>query len=381
MRILMLNNEFPPLGGGTASATKALLTELSSKPGIEIELLTASGSDRDQIDDFAPNIKVHRLPVKVSCLHHASGWELIQFSRHAGLRAGALHRERPFDVTFAWCTLPAGYTAWRLWKKFRLPYIVRTSGPDLPGHEARYKWIYPLLTPLLQVIWRGAKAVLGKCARDKEVLRKYVPSSDVRIIPNGVDSKEFSPEARPENDPVKILCVARIVPIKGQIELAHAFRRLVDRGTKARLIFAGTGDSEESLRRTVRALGLDDSVDLLGYVPRERLPALYRSADLFALNSYNESMSIATLEALASGLPAVVTDVGGMDQLILPGKNGFVVPVGARTELADALEKLCTSPALRAEFSAAARLHALQFDWSSTAQGYLGLLSEAAALR
>jgi glycosyltransferase involved in cell wall biosynthesis len=116
-----------------------------------------------------------------------------------------------------------------------------------------------------------------------------------------------------------------------------------------------------------------------GYVPREHIPAYYASAHTFVLPSYNEGMSVATLEAMAAGLPLVVTRTGGTADLVNEGVNGFTFEWSDMNTLTDHLYQLATNRDLCRTMGEASRKHAKCFTWDQTVVGYLGIFSELAA--
>jgi glycosyltransferase involved in cell wall biosynthesis len=115
----------------------------------------------------------------------------------------------------------------------------------------------------------------------------------------------------------------------------------------------------------------------LGFVPREEMPDVYGRADIFVLPSFNEGMSVALLEAMASGLPVIVTPTGGTDELL--DGNGLLVPWADVAALADAFGNLLASSALRAALGQKSRELALKRTWPDAAQAYLDLCRRVAA--
>jgi glycosyltransferase involved in cell wall biosynthesis len=123
-------------------------------------------------------------------------------------------------------------------------------------------------------------------------------------------------------------------------------------------------------------LNVGDYVRFAGYVTRQEVIAAYASADIFALPSFNEGMSIALLEALASGLPVVVTDTGGTSELVRG--NGLIVPWADAEGLADALAHLIDSPQLRDEMGRRSEEIAKGFSWKRVSRQYIEVCRQAA---
>ena len=125
---------------------------------------------------------------------------------------------------------------------------------------------------------------------------------------------------------LKVLCVSRLIERKGIRFLIEAIGRL--KNDPVELILVGDGNQEEELKELAKGLGVSDRVVFKGYVNHDSIGEIYRNSDLFVLPSQNEGMSNALLEAMASGLPVIVTDTGGTSELL--DGNGVVVPMGAR---------------------------------------------------
>ena len=122
---------------------------------------------------------------------------------------------------------------------------------------------------------------------------------------------------------LKVLCVSRLIERKGIRFLIEAIGRL--KNERVELTLIGDGNCEEELKKLANDLGVSDRVMFKGYVNHDSIGEIYRNSDLFVLPSQNEGMSNALLEAMASGLPVIVTDTGGTSELL--DGNGVVVPV------------------------------------------------------
>ncbi len=382
MRILMLNNEFPPLGGGTGSVTRAILEGLSKVPGLEIDLITSAMGKIPERIRFARNIRIFRVPVKNKVIHHSSNRELITYAVGAFSLVRALHGARPYDFCFAWSGVPAGGVAFALHKVAGLRYLVRVGGPDIPGFERRYRVIYPVLKPIIRRIWHGAEIVIAKCEGEADMIRKVDSEVKVLLVPNGVDLDAFQPGSTvPEQGPLRIICVARLIERKGQNDLIVAVKRLTEEGVQVTLDLIGTGDAQASYEKLATALRVDDRVRFCGYIPREKIAAFYASAQVFVLPSYNEGMSVAALEAMSAGLPLVLTRTGGTSDLVEDGVNGWSFNWADVEGLTGHLRTLAMNRPLIRLFGAASRKRAARFSWDMAVKEYLAIFETLACLR
>ena len=375
MRLLMLNNEFPPLGGGTGTVNRAMLERFAAVPDLEIDLITSSLGNRQERESFATKIEIHKVPVRNKNIHHSSNRELIEYAVRALLLAIALHRQNPYDLCLAWSAVPAGVVALFLKRILRLRYIVRVCGPDIPGFEQRYQMIHFFLGPLIRRVWSASERLIAKSAREIEMIHAVDPRMDCLLIPNGVDLRKFTRvQPIPDDGPIRLLCVGRLIERKGQHYLIEAVKRLTDGGIDVRLDLVGTGDARATNEALVAKLGLTDRVRFVGYVPREEIVREYAAAHVFVLPSYNEGMSVALLEAMAAGLALVVTPAGGTPELVQPGINGLVFEWADVEALTGHLRRLAEDRALARRLGEASRLRASNFSWDFAAQRYNEIL-------
>jgi phosphatidylinositol alpha-1,6-mannosyltransferase len=374
MRLLMINNEFPPLGGGTGTVNLAILDRFVSIQDLEVDLVTSTMGRKFEAEAYSENIRVCKLPVFKHNIHHASNVELLMFAVKALPFALKQHRQHPYDLCFAWSAVPAGGVALGLRRLLGLKYLVRVSGPDIPGFERRYQWLYPILTPIIRSIWLGAEAVVAKCQEESTWIREIDKKVKVTIIPNGVDAELFKPiGTKPLEGPLRILCVARLIRRKGQKYLIEAVKRLIDEDVDVVLELVGTGDEEDNYRSLVRDLGIANRVKFSGYVPREQIAGHYMRSDVFALPSFNEGMSVAALEAVAAGLPLIMTRTGGTSDLVEAGVNGFVFDWADISALTNLVRQLASNRSLALKMGEASRTKALELSWDATAESYLNL--------
>ena len=378
IRILMLNNEFPPLGGGTGTVNRALLQRFARAPEIEIDLITSALGTRYGQEQFAERVRIYQVPVDNRNIHHSSNRELLTYAARALPFAWKIHRSRPYDFCFAWSALPAGAVACALRYLTGLRYFLRVCGPDIPGFELRYGALYPVLTPVIRAAWHGARIVVAKCEREADMIRAVDRGVNISLIPNGVDLTAFGSATIPDDGALRLLCVARLIERKGQQHLIQAVKRLAEQGIDVTLELVGTGDAQAANETQARELGIAERVQFVGYVPREEIARHYSAAHVFVLASYNEGMSVATLEAMAAGLPVVVTRTGGTDELVVEGVNGLTFDWADVSALTAHLRRLALDRAQARRMGAASHARAMSFSWDGVTQSYLKLFERFA---
>jgi glycosyltransferase involved in cell wall biosynthesis len=196
---------------------------------------------------------------------------------------------------------------------------------------------------------------------------RVVPGDRVHVVWNGIDVARFSPHRRPElrrallgldlQTPL-VVCVGRLTPQKGHAVLLEAIalaRRAVPRLT---LALAGDGPLREELLAQATRLGLGEAVRFLG--KWHDVPPLLSCADVLVQPSTFEGLPLAVLEGMAAAVPAVVADVVGSNETVVPGESGLIVPPNAPRELAQAIQRILEDPALARRLGTAARRRAEQ---------------------
>jgi glycosyltransferase involved in cell wall biosynthesis len=222
--------------------------------------------------------------------------------------------------------------------------------------------------------------IIAQSAFERYVRVGAVPRSKLEMIPNGVDTHRFQPtpslreKTRAElnlGSDFVWLAVGRLVEQKNYPNLLRAVGMLSS--TNWQLLVVGGGDLQERLTAQAAELGVSHKVR---FVPaREDIVALYSASDAFVMSSAFEGMSAALQEAIAMGLPCVVTDVGANRDLVCDGVSGYVVPPADSSRLAKAMENLMTAPASRRErFAKHARNVAVsQYEFTKVGQKWCNL--------
>ncbi|NUT37555.1 MAG: glycosyltransferase [Hamadaea sp.] len=202
------------------------------------------------------------------------------------------------------------------------------------------------------LVAHAANQVIAQCSDEvRELLRLGVTRDHISVVPSGVDLDLFSPgpsgpRLRDPRQPARILSVGRLVVRKGFLDLIKALRLIPG----AELVIAGGPPEAElgsdplavHLMRCAADLGLGDRVRLLGGVPQDRMPELYRSADLVACTPAYEPFGLTPLESMACGTPVVAYAVGGLTDSITHNVSGVLVAPGDVDGLAKAIRELLT---------------------------------------
>ena len=205
----------------------------------------------------------------------------------------------------------------------------------------------------------------------REFVRQYFPSAPLRVIPNGVDVDTFKPGLAPirhlRDDAVNVLFVGRLEPRKGLRDLLRGYQYMKARVPNSRLIIVGDGPQRPRVESFISSHRIEDVV-MAGYVPQPVLPRYYASADIFcAPATGRESFGIVLLEAMASGLPVVATEIPGYLSVVSPGRDAVTVRPKGWAELGAALTLLALDEQLRRRMGEAGLEKARRYSWREVA--------------
>ncbi len=380
MKILFLNYEYPPLGGGAANATKCILQEFSNMSDLEVDLVTSSVDEKYHLEKIGQNIRLHKLPIgkNEANLHFQSQKNLLAYSWRAYIFSRKLVKfaqknKQPYDLSHSFFTVPCGFLSMLLKCEFGLPYIVSLRGSDVPYYSDRFVFLYKFIAPLIKFIWKKSKQVISNSEGLRKLAHKSAPRQAIEIIYNGIDTNQFKPKEGKKQLQNKFIITpgaSRLTDRKGINYLIEAISILAPKYPQILLKIMGDGNARQKLEEMVIKLQLEKNVEFVGIIPHEKVLPYYQEATLFVFPSLNEGMSNAMLEALATGLPLVSTNTGGASELIFENKNGFIIKFKNSADIAEKLDKLINNPKLVEDMGVESRKIAEKMSWKNVAKQY-----------
>jgi len=382
MRVTMLVRCLAMMRGGGETRHLAWMRELTAL-GVEVDVITGQplflGGARFPVAGVTHTIL--RSP-------YLRDW-VYTFQRKRGfgrLTMDALHLDEEWFCRAAWREIasrrqaPDVVHAHALYQAARLRRGSSAVVLNFPGEpNPRYAADIALADGLIADGWAAAElpARLGH---------------PVHAVPKGVDAEWFQPagpnlrsELGIEHKRV-VLGVGRFVPIKNMTLLVNAFARVAQSDPSAHLVLVGEGPEQASLVALADRRGVTKRVTFAGYVPQDQLGPYYRTADLFVLSSDFDNSPNVVLEAMACGLPAVSTNVGGAAEYIVPGRGGDLVAARDENALASAIEHWLNDAERRRIAGTFNRQRVVeQFSWRASAQRllevYHAVIAERHAVR
>jgi phosphatidylinositol alpha 1,6-mannosyltransferase len=352
MRIMIVTDQYPPMVGGVPTVTQGLAVDFANR-GDHVWVVAPSSGQRD----------VHRIEHKV----HVYRFSSFEWPTYEDLRIPFLPI-LPFrrllkkidpDIIHIHSPIVLGNIAQIVAGSLRKPVIV--TNHYLPINLSRSLSSDPLFgKPFMTVTYSYLVHFCNRCEyvtaptmTALNLLYEHGLRAPAQAISNGVDLKKFSPGERdkrlqqhlnlPQDQPL-ILSVNRLSQEKRIDVLIDAVAKMT---RDAHVAIASTGPAEEELRARVEELNLMNRISFLGFIPDKDLASLYRLADVFAIPSEAELQSLATMEAMACGLPVVAADAYALPELVHHNINGFLFQRGNSDELAQYLDVLVTDMELR----------------------------------
>lgn len=380
LNVLMVNYEFPPMGGGGGTTTR-FIAKYMARLGVNVTVVTAKPGDED-IVDHPDGFRINYVGPRKNKL---SGTHIPELARYAltliYYSKNIVKTIKP-DLLHCFFTLPSGSFGLFCKKVFNIPYITSALGADVPGFNIG-DWrldVYHALTKWIsRSIWNNSSFIVANSNSLKETCKKFDSRHNIEVITNGVDTDLFFPDTNKKNsDEVQLLFVSRLMPQKGIDTLIKACGILNQRNVRNyKLTVVGEGHLRELMFSLIKKYNLSERVNFLGWIDLEELPQIYRKADIFILPSVMEGMSSVTLQAMASGLPIVASRVKGFEEILEENVNGLTATYNNEEQFADAIEKLIKSPELREKMSKNSFKKSEQFSWDSIAKQYLGLYEKS----
>ncbi|HLW02077.1 MAG TPA: glycosyltransferase [Ktedonobacterales bacterium] len=349
MNIVIVTDQFPPMVGGVATVTHQLSVRLAER-GHHVTVVAPSENWHNE-QNHEQEIHIYRFS--------SFEWPAYEGQRIAFLPFLALRRlfqKIQPDVVHIHSPLVLGTLARVVAHTLHIPVIAtnhfmpinlsRSLVGDGPVGKTYSKVVYRYLVGFYQ----RCDYVTAPTSTAFKLLVEQSLHTPGEALSNGIDLTRFRPEPRDE-------CLRRALGLPADRPLALILTRLMEEKRvhillqamkqvqePVHLAVAGTGPDASALQTLAHRLGISQQVTFLGFVPDEQIVPLYSLADFFVMPSVAELQSLATLEAMACGLPVIAADAGALPELVKPGQNGYLFPSDKSDQLAFYLDKLLRQP-------------------------------------
>ena len=363
MRILMLNYEFPPLGGG-ASPVSYEIAKGYIELGHGVDVITMGFKELPEFE-VKDGINIYRVKCirskKEICYPH----EMFSFLFPAFLKAYSLHKKNNYDINHTHFIIPTGIISYFLKKFSGLNYIVTTHGSDVLGYNKRFNKFYPVLKPLWKTIVKNANYVITPSKFLQNKIKKITKNCNLKVIPHSIDLNKIKPM---EKEKYILLC-SRLFINKGVQDFLKAIKDVNLEEWTVKI--AGEGPYKKELIKLRDKYNLKEKVDFLDWIDNKskEYVELFGHASIFVCPSWFESMGITLMEAAAAGDAIITTNTTGCSEVI--DDTALLVRPKNSGDICQALLELIKNEKLRKELGSKARKRAKDiFNWKNIMKRY-----------
>jgi len=346
-------------GGGQQLALDEAIG-LSKKPGYEVSILCI-GKKEDNI--FTQKAEKNNITVsyigKADGTSYSAMWKTTRFIKKA----------KPDIVHTHLLALPYTLPAAKFYKKIRFFHTVHSIAEREAGRMAKFERYAYKHTNFIPI------GISDYCA--KTICDFYVLAANmVPIVYNGIDTKRFSctKEYSERKGTLKIISTGRFESVKRHTWMVEAFSEVIKTGIDAKLVFLGDGELRPEIEACIKRLNLEDRVILKGVT--KQVEKELNEAHIYLLCSEFEGLPLSVLEAMSCGLPVVATKAGGTVDIVNES-NGILCDIDDKKQIADALIRLASDPALREKMSAASLAMSKKYDIQKCVDEYAALFENA----
>ncbi len=329
-KILIINYEFPPLGGGGGVASYDLALEWSRYG--QVDVLTSNYQGLESFE-YIEGINIYRTDVLFRKSRDAASFlSMLSYLVTGFFKGVSLARKNRYDVINTHFAVPSGPLGYIIGKLFSIPNVLSLHGGDIyDPSKSMSPHKSPVFRRIVKFILNRADRIVAQSSNTRDnAVKYYNPVKNIEIIPLAFHEPHFEKSTRKklglEKDPFYLITVGRLVKRKAFDTIIRALSGIDDKNIK--LIIVGDGPERAFLEDTVSENNLGDRVIFKGYLEDEEKFQLLECSDLFVLTSLHEGFGIVFMEAMYYGLPIVCTNHGGQVDFLKDNENAVLINVG-----------------------------------------------------
>lgn len=371
MKILMLNYEFPPLGGGGGIAMSKIARELAKKHNVDV--LTSGYRNLPNVE-VIDNVSIYRVPVVMrKDLATATLVSMVSFVPSSIWKGIQLCNINHYDVINTHFAIPSGPAGLILSKLFKTAHVLSIHGGDIydPSKKLSPHTSLILRKTVRTIIDNSSAVVAQSCNTRANAKLYYKTAKDICIIPLGFEKPLFKRVERKnlgmKEDTCYLISIGRLVKRKGYEYLIHALKDLDD---NSKLLIIGDGPLEINLKKLSKDLSVQEKIEFLGFVSEEKKFQYLSLSDVYVLSSLHEGYGIVLQEAMFCDLPIVSTNNGGQTDFLKDGINALLVPIEDSKALSNAIKNVKNDENLREKMRQNNRRDIMHCDIEKIAREY-----------
>lgn len=387
MKVLMLSWEYPPrVVGGIARVVKELSEKLQLE-GQDVTVVTYKEGDTPYFEVEETGVKVYRVDNYMIRPNNFIDW-IMQLNFNLITEVNKLIQSgETFDVIHAHDWLTA-YAAKTLKESYNIPLVSTIHATEAGRNGGIQTEMQRYINDTEWMLtYESSEVIVNSNFMKNDIQRIFgLPFEKIKVIPNGIDLKkfdgikkdyEFRRRFAADNEKI-ILSLGRLVFEKGIQHLIYAMPKILSNYNDAKLVIVGKGGMIDELKQITVNLGIQDKVYFTGYIAGNDVQKMYKVSDVAVFPSTYEPFGIVALEAMLGGTPTVVSDIGGLNEIVKHGETGLKSYAGNANSIADSVTQLLYDYDLSEKITKNAKLEVVQnFNWTKIAEDTRKLYEKA----
>lgn len=341
MRILVLNYEYPPLGGGAGVSTRNI-SECFAENGNMVTVISTWYKNEKVIEEKG-NLTVIRLKARRKKAYRSNIFEMLSWIKKSKQFLKNHFKDHYFDICLANFAIPGGMVASYLRKNFGLNYAIISHGHDIPWMFPRQMFFYHLANYFrIKRICAHAKAVFVLNSSMKKNIDKFLGGKYAKtniIIPNGINTDLFKPDYSKRDKKLRIIFIGRLVKQKDPLTFLQFVKIFSSRNIEFTVNIIGDGILRKKMETFVKRHDLGSYVNFSGWLNTEQIIIEYQAAHIIVTSSLFEGMPLSILESMACGCYVITTPLPGITSLIQEKENGSIVNFESPEEIVQKVEE------------------------------------------
>lgn len=360
MRIALIVTLFPPKWLAGTEIASYNIAKFLAKNGHEVHVITSLDNPFPK-NEILDNFYIHRITFKkIRLIGVILFWFQILLK---------IKKINPDIVHIQALTIALPGLVSKLF--LRKPYVVWARGSDV--------YLPDKFTKLIsRVVLKNASSIIALNEDMKRKINTIYKRENIIVLPNGIELEKFKDICpQKQNDKTTIIFVGTLRPVKGVEYLIKAMNIIHEKLPDTDLLIVGNGPDRDKLETLAQELNLQNRIFFVGNVSNEKIPEYMAKADLFVLPSLSEGFPLVIAEAMASGLPIVTTNVGGLPDIVKNGENGFLVEPKNPEALADKIMLLLNNKNTCKKISNTNKIIIRDYSWSNITEKLERIYNEA----